>query len=410
MKINSVNLAEKSVISHTDSSGKKPFRLREILLISGGHAMHDTYTGFLPPVLPLLIEKLSLLKTEAGLLAIALQLPSLLQPFIGHLADRKNLKLVVMGGPAVAAILLTMLGVIPYYGVLVILLLIAGLNSAAFHAIAPVVIGRMAHNRLGRAMGIWMVGGEIGRMIAPMIIVSFISVFSISKMPLLMILGLLVSGILFVALRNITTRETTESLQSYAKLPIREIMRFLLPLSGIIFVRSFTVVALTIYLPTFLVEAGENLMFAGASLTIYEAAGIVGAFWGGSISDRFQRWKIILWALAIAAILMGVFLGTSGWWRLPILILLGIALLSLTPVIMAMVQENFPKNRSLANGLYMSVSFGIRSLVILTMGILGDVIGLKTTYLVAPALLLVGIPLTILFHRQEQLIRTQNLK
>jgi len=44
------------------------FQTDRVLTISAGHAVHDTYTGFLPPLLPALIETLSLTNTEAGLL------------------------------------------------------------------------------------------------------------------------------------------------------------------------------------------------------------------------------------------------------------------------------------------------------------------------------------------------------
>ena len=55
------------------------FETDRVLTISAGHAVHDTYTGFLPPLLPAFIEAFSLTKTEAGLLSVFNQIPSLLQ-------------------------------------------------------------------------------------------------------------------------------------------------------------------------------------------------------------------------------------------------------------------------------------------------------------------------------------------
>jgi len=48
----------------------------KVVTIAAAHAAHDTYTAFLPPLLPVFIEKLSFAKAEAGLLTVFLQGPS----------------------------------------------------------------------------------------------------------------------------------------------------------------------------------------------------------------------------------------------------------------------------------------------------------------------------------------------
>jgi FSR family fosmidomycin resistance protein-like MFS transporter len=63
----------------------------------------------------------------------------------------------------------------------------------------------------------------------------------------------------------------------------------------------------------------------------------------------------------------------------------------MTPVIMAIVQECYPENRALANGVYMALSFLIRSLILVVFGAMSDWIGLTTSYLISSALLLSGL-------------------
>jgi len=94
------------------------FQTGRVLTISAGHAVHDTYTAFLPSLLPVFIANLSLSMTEAGLLTVFMQGPSLLQPFIGHLADRVSLRTFVILAPAVTAAMMSLLGVAPDYAVL----------------------------------------------------------------------------------------------------------------------------------------------------------------------------------------------------------------------------------------------------------------------------------------------------
>ena len=125
----------------SEDSTEARFETDRILTISSGHAIHDTYTAFLPPLLPALIQKFTLSKTDAGLLTFFIQTPSLLQPVIGHLADRRNLRILVILAPAVSATVMSLLGIAPNFASLAVLLTIAGLSSASFHAIGPVITG-----------------------------------------------------------------------------------------------------------------------------------------------------------------------------------------------------------------------------------------------------------------------------
>ena len=88
---------EDSSLAQPSESGD--FQADRVLTIMAGHAVHDTYTGFLPPMLPLFIERFSLSRTEAGMLSIFISAPSILQPIMGFLADRISLKALVIVGP-----------------------------------------------------------------------------------------------------------------------------------------------------------------------------------------------------------------------------------------------------------------------------------------------------------------------
>jgi FSR family fosmidomycin resistance protein-like MFS transporter len=175
----------------------------------------------------------------------------------------------------------------------------------------------------------------------------------------------------------------------------------LVPLTGIIVARSFTISALTTYLPTFLSEEGADLWFAGASLSVLEAAGVVGALLGGSISDRLGRRLVLFVSMLATPLLMLLFLAAGGWARPPLLLVLGLTALSVTPVVMALVQESFPENRALANGAYMALSFVLRSGVVVVMGVLGDLFGLHLTFIASGLIPLLGLPLIFLLPGRQ---------
>ena len=61
-----------SIILDTEekSAVKKPieenFQSLKAVIVSSAHVVNDTYAGFIAPLLPFLIERMSLLKVEAG--------------------------------------------------------------------------------------------------------------------------------------------------------------------------------------------------------------------------------------------------------------------------------------------------------------------------------------------------------
>ena len=196
--------AEAVVTAKTQEDG--PFQTERVVTISAAHAVHDTYTAFLPPLLPVFIETLSLSITQAGFLTVFVQAPSLLQPMIGHLADRVSLRYLVILAPGVTATAMSLLGIAPAYSVLALLLVVAGLSSATLHAVAPVMSGRLSGKNLGRGMGFWMVGGEVGRTVGPLVIVAAVQYLGLASTPWLMLGGWAASAILYLRLRDVPGR------------------------------------------------------------------------------------------------------------------------------------------------------------------------------------------------------------
>ncbi len=362
--------------------------------IAAGHGIHDSYTAFLAPLLIIFRQTMGLSNTEAGLLSVFMQEASLLQPVIGGLADRVGARYFVILAPAVTALAMSLLGIAQGYVALAVLLTVAGLSSACLHAVGPVMTGNVSGKKLGLGMSLWMVGGESGRFIGPLVIGAFIPLAGQARMPWLMLGGLLTSAVLFFALPA-----DRRSMRSLARggASLREELagkgRLLPSLLGMMLAHVIMSAALVTYLPAMLYDSGDSFWLASASLSVLQLAGVVGAFFGGTLSDRFGRRLMIFFAIFPASVLMFVFLATGGWLRFPLLILLGVTSLSITPIIMALVQESFPNNRTLANGIYMALSFVFRSIVVVLVGWVGDRWGLRTAFALAAAAPLLALPL-----------------
>ena len=122
--------------------------------------------------------------------------------------------------------------------------------------------------------------------------------------------------------------------------------------------RVMLVAALTTYLPIYMNDEREaSLWLAAGALTILQAAGVAGALATGTFSDRVGRRRILLVLLSLAPFFMIAFVYGPEWLAVPLLLLLGFAAISPQPVIMALVQDQFPLNRALGNGTYLAITF-----------------------------------------------------
>jgi len=368
------------------------FQSGRVVTITAGHAVHDTYTAFLAPLLPAFKESMLLSNTQLGLLTVFLNAPSLVQPVLGYLGDRIDLRTLIMLAPAVAGVTMSLLGVAPSYAALALLLLIAGLNSANLHAVAPVMAGRLSGDSLGRGMGFWMVGGELGRTLGPLIVVTAVARVGLQGTPRLMAFGFVASLLVYLGLRGVPVHIPRDGDRPASWQVLRSMGPFLVPLAAILAVRALMIGALTIYLPVFLSEEGATLWRAGAALSVLQAAGVVGALLGGALSDRLGRRLILMLSLLLTPAFMFAFLAAEGWGQFLLLPALGLTALSTAPAIMALVQESFPQSRSLANGIYMALSFLIQSGAVLLLGALADRFGLRLAFTVSAAVPLLGLP------------------
>ncbi len=376
------------------------FQTSRLVTIAGGHAVHDTFTAFLAPLLPRFVEKLSLTNTAAGLLSVFLQIPSLFQPFIGHLADRRALRWIVVLGPGATATAMSFLGWAPGYLGLAILLLLAGVSVAAFHATAPVAVGYLSGSRLGRGMGFFMVGGELGRTLGPLVVVSSLAIMSLRSMAFLALAGIATSGVLHFRLRNVTLRTKSDGEQIPWRDAVSSMRGLMILLGGLTAVRSMMMMSVTTFLPLYLTDTGTSVWLAGAALSIVEAAGIAGAFAGGWVSDHVGRRAVLVFGHITAPIALLAFLATDGGLRIALLPVIGITLLAVPPVLMALVQEQVPDSRALANGVYLSMNFAIRSSAAIGFGAVGDIFGLRTAMFIGAFAMFAGLPLIwTLFRR-----------
>jgi FSR family fosmidomycin resistance protein-like MFS transporter len=357
---------------------KSEFQVVDVSLISGGHFVHDVFTAFVSPLLPEIIRTLGISLTQVGILSAMMQIPSLLNPLIGYIDDRRNLRFLMVLAPGITATLLSYIGLAPNYASLLILLFTAGTSIAVFHAIAPARLTHFSGQNVGRGMSFFMAGGELGRTVGPLLAVWAVSIWTLKGLIPLSLLGWLASLILWIRLRKSHHTDKIK-IATRHKFPPGTLI-FFTAASFFIFFRGLMISSLGMYLPTFMTGEGADLWKAGGALALYQLSGSLGALAGGTISDRFDRRKVLAVTMAGSSISLLLFLMLNNWLSFLLLMVVGFMNLTTQPIMLALTQDNFPENRSMANGMYMAISFIALSATTIIVGGLGDWIGLRPAF------------------------------
>ena len=371
----------------------------QVTTISLAHLAHDTYSSFLAPILPLLIEKLGMTLVMSAFLDIARKLPSLLNPFFGLLSERTDARYFVILSPALTAISMSLLGIADSYALLVVLLIISGISSTLFHIPSPGIIKASSGDNLGKGMSYYMVGGELARTVGPLMITGGISLWGLEGTWRLMPFGIVASLILYYRLKDFKFTQTKFTKKAEKGDAMAEVKRFL-PLfsvmGGFMFFQSAMKMATTLYIAVYLTQHGFSIWYASIALSVLQFFGVIGTFLSGTISDKIGRQKTLVFMSSGAALTMTLFLFTSNiYTTFPILALLGIFMFANGPIMLSVIHEVETKMPTFINSVYMTINFSISSIVVLAMGVFGDRLGLDITYNIAAALAFFAIPFAL---------------
>ena len=380
-----------------ENSTKKRFQLGSVLTMSFAHFLHDTYSSFLAPILPMLIEKFSMNYTLAGLLTVFQRIPSLINPFVGLIADKKSVRYFVTLTPAITAIAMSLLGAAPNYIILAILLLVMGVSSAIFHVPSPVIIKKVSGYRVGKGMSFYMLGGEIARTIGPLIIIGAVSLWGLEGTYKLIPFGLVGSLILYLKVQkiNISKNDNTNIEIVGIKQTFKNHLNFFLVIAGILFTSSVLKSGLTSFIPTYFVHVKhESSWIAAGALSLLQFAGMLGAFLSGTLSDRLGRTKTLLFIYIFTPIAMWLFITFDGIFQIPLLLILGFFSIASGPVILALVQETNSERPAFINGIYMTINFIVSSLTVFLFGFFSDWMGLENAFKLSAVISILAIPLT----------------
>src|SRR5688572_32480552 len=122
---------------------------------------------------------------------------SVAQLGFGHVADRRNPRILLIGGPLLAVCTLPLVGLAPTVWALTAVLILGGLGGAAFHPPAAALVHRFAGVHRGFAMSFHITSGTLGQAMAPLLFAPFVQRFGLRGTPWLVLPGLaILAGVL----------------------------------------------------------------------------------------------------------------------------------------------------------------------------------------------------------------------
>lgn len=345
------------------------------------HGVNDSYTAFLPPLLPRIMEKLELSITLAATLMMTLSLAaSLAQPVLGHLADRYGRRLLVVLGPVLSGVFLSLIGLAPSFGALLALLVIGGLGSAAFHPPGASIAVRAQEGKgSGMRHAVFSFGGAVGYAIGPLAAVGLVAWVGLEGMAVAMIPALVLAAALYPVLPAGTDRSAGTPPPS-----MRRFVRLLAGPVGLVFgISAASAFVQRLFLtmePIVIAAAGGSETTGAVVLSAYLAGQVVGTLAGGYLADRVDRRRLLatLAALSLPAHAAAFLVVGGGAATLACAAAAGMVNQAILPPVIVIALEVAPENAALGSGVVMGLAWAAGSIGVLGAGILGDAIGAQS--------------------------------
>ncbi len=388
--------AESSPATSRDRSA-----LRLVLVVSAAHAVNDMYASFVPPLLPRIMGDLGLSITLAATLAVAFSVAAALpQPFFGFIADRYGRRGLAVIGPIISGVFVSAIAWATGFWSLLILLVIGGIGSAAFHPPGASYAVRVSEGKGGGARySVFSFGGSVGFAAGPVVAVWLAQSRGMEGLWLAALPVFVVAPLVYLGLPS--GRAEARNAERPPPAPPSEVLRHLKGPLGLIFgvsaVMAFVQRVFLTMEPIIVAESGGSETLGAVALTAYLSAQAFGTVAGGVLADRVDRRKLLahlcFWALPAHA--CAVWIGPEGAIGLAAAAAAGFLGMATLPPVVVMAQEMIPTGTAVSSGIVMGLAWATGALGVLVTGALADVIGAQaaTLYSLPVALVAVGLAL-----------------
>jgi FSR family fosmidomycin resistance protein-like MFS transporter len=369
--------------------------IKVIFALTLVHFIGDFYYSFVNPLLPVFVDKFSLTLTQVGLIAgISRLLAFVVQPWVGYFADRFRTRFFVLGGPLLAVIFISLVGIAPNFLVLILFISFGAIGTSMFHPTSAGMVSTPSGKHYGFSMSIFNMGGTLAFGVGPLFITYFVSTYGLEASPFTILFGLVVVAILF----KIIPLPQQEPLRNLGLIgTIKEVLgtvwRSIILIWVIMVLRSFVTQSFSTFIPVLYAKEGYSLVSIGSIVSILTMAGAISGLLAGHLSDRIGYKPIFYFAHGLATPSLYLLLYLPGNWVFFSAFLVGFFSMATLPLGLAMALELAPKGKSIIASLMMGLAFGTGGMITPLVGKLADIFSIRSVlfFLAIIPLLTVGL-------------------
>lgn len=347
-------------------------------LLIAVHATNDSFGSMLAALLPTFQLRFGLSEGVLAVFVATLSFSSsVLQPLFGSLADRLGRRLVGALGIVTSSSLLSLMGVVPDAALLLAVLFLGGLGSAAFHPAGTGLARDAGGRNKALTVSLFSAGGTVGLALGPSIILLLARTVGLEFSPLLMIPGV----VLGVAMYFLIPPQPKSAATVRPKLFDLELFRGpvgVLCVSGIL--RSVSYVTFTNAVPLYLVAQGarpDSPVISNTLLAFSLAAGfggIVAGALGRRVGSQILITGTMLLALPLFYAIFWTPAGSAPYYLL--VVLAGACINAGLPLMVVAAQDRAPHAVGAASGMMMGLTWGSAGVLYIFSGWVQEQVGL----------------------------------
>lgn len=375
-----------------------------------GHFVIEVCYNFLPIVYPLLIVSMGLRLGQIGVIAFVQNIvASLFQPAFGYLSDRWSPSKLAAIGVLWGGVFLGLVGLAENYAVLLLVVAMGALGSAAFHPAGAVIASMGVGKHKGAVLSFFTVGGALGAAVSPIFVAAGLGWLGLRGTSILIPIGILAGLVMYWQLGVRSTAQSEESGAKNtddARMGTNEWLLGLALVVLAIMCRSWFYVSFVTYLPTWMQGQGGSLAMGGKFLFAFTAFLSGGSLLGGVLSDRIGRWQVVALGLGLLCPAYWYFLNALVLdVQLILLATMGILVGLTLPASIVMAQEVWSRGVGLASALVIGLGWVPGGIGAAVTGLLADkyslVIGLRAL-LIAPIISVVCMLAFVALRRHRE--------
>jgi FSR family fosmidomycin resistance protein-like MFS transporter len=364
-------------------------------LLATAHVADDVNQSFIPALLPYLILERGISHETAGAIVFCQAISSsVVQPAIGHLADRKSMPYLIAVGLFLAGGGVAALGVAPTMPLLFLAALISGIGVATFHPEAARFANWVSGEKKASGMRWFTVGGNLGFAFGPAFAVAAIHAWGMRGTLAAAVPVAVIGAIVLFELRRLSTFVPSHVKQRKSAGTDR--WPAFGRLSAFVIVRSMAYLGMVSFVPLYLVEVlHARPEAADGALFAFLISGALGTIAGGPIADRVGRKPVLLWSTGLTVVLIATLValthnGGSLWLAVALLVVTGFVLVSAQASFVVLGQEYLPNRVGLASGVTLGLAVSLGGGFSPVLGWIADSHGVAASLLTIAALALTG--------------------